>query len=222
MKGTPQDYSNALRVQQQMLLQAHAFEAKSNDQPKRDEYCRLLLLRSSDLIGSVSHFVRSTDITAGQILMRSMLEDLIRILWATQSEANAEHLISHGFDEFKLAFRANLQGGTARVVDGDGNDHSQRYWESGALDRSVKRKSTESMASEAGAMGIYNMFYRFTSLHTHGNLLDLPRTDDPADISALLSGVGAISKSTGHTGIRWLLGRERPTDKELLEILGVH
>src|SRR5690606_18525284 len=103
-----------------------------------------------------------------------------------------------------------------------GVDHSQRFLEEGSLKRVVKKKSIETMASEAGALGLYNMFYRFTSLHTHGNLLDEPRTDDPRDVSAMLSALGAVSKATGHVCIRWLLGRERPSDAELLELLGVH
>jgi len=222
MESTPQDYSKVLKMQSEMLLTASQFPAKSNDQPQRDRYCRLIVLRTSDLLGSASGFVRGADIVAGQILMRSMLEDLIRVLWGTLSEENAQHLVQHGQDEFKNVFRVNLQEGTARVTDTDGLDQSQRFLEEGTLKRVVKKKSVETMAKEAGALGLYNVFYRFASLHTHGNFLDQPRTDDPIDISAMLSALGAISKATGHICIRWLLGRERPSDTELLELLGVH
>ena len=221
MEGTPLDYSKGLKTQSEMLLAASQFTAKSSDQPRRDRYCRLIILRTSDLLGSASYFMRGADIVAGHIIMRSMLEDLIRILWATLSEENADHLVSYGLDEFKTAFRVNLETGTARVTDADGRDHSQRFLKGGKLGRVVKKKSVETMASEAGALGLYNMFYRFASLHTHGNLLDEPRTDDPADICAMLSALGAISKAAGHVGIRWLLGRERPSNTELLELLGV-
>jgi hypothetical protein len=150
-----------------------------------------------------------------------MLEDLIRMLWATLEESNAAHLLALGLDELKRALRANLQGGTAKIKDGDGNDHSDRFMRDGRLSASVKKKTVELMAQEAGAIGLYNMFYRFTSLQAHGNMLDEPRRSDPLDVSAILSGAGAISKATGHVAIRWLLGRERPSDKELLALLGV-
>jgi hypothetical protein len=221
MEGTPQDYAKSLQLQAAMLLEAAEFDPKSDDEPERDRYCRLVLLRTSDLIGTCSLFVEGSHAVAGQIIMRSMLEDLIRILWATLEKTNAEHLMALGLDEQKRALSANLQGGTAQITDSDGNDHSHQFLRSGRLSASVKKKSVESMAQEAGAIGLYNMFYRFTSLQTHGNMLDEPRRSDPLDVSAILSGAGAISKATGHVGIRWLLGRERPSNKELQALLGV-
>jgi hypothetical protein len=221
MEGSPQDYSKGLQLQAAMLLQASSIDAKSGDQPERDRYCRLILARTSDLIGACSLFVEGSYAVAGQIIMRSMLEDLIRILWATLEEANAAHLLAHGLDELKRALRANLQGGTAQIKDREGNDHSHQFVRDGKLSPAVKKKSVELMAQEAEAIGLYNMFYRFTSLQAHGNMLDEPRKSDPLDVSAILSGAGAISKATGHVGVRWLLGRERPSNKELLELLGV-
>jgi hypothetical protein len=150
-----------------------------------------------------------------------MLEDLIKVLWATLAESHAENLSTSGLDQLKRMMRANLQGGTARIMDKDGNDHSARFMKEGKLAPSGKKKTVEAMATEAGAEGLYNMFYRFASMQTHGNSLDRPAPITTADVSAVLSGVGAIAKATGHTSIRWLLGRERPSNKELLDILGV-
>jgi hypothetical protein len=124
-----------------------------------------------------------------------MLEDLIKVLWATLAESHAEKLSTSGLDQLKLMMRANLQGGTARIVDKHGNDHSERFMKEGKLAPSGKKKTVEAMAREAGAEGLYNMFYRFASMQTHGSSLDSPVPIAPADVSAVLSGVGAIAKS---------------------------
>jgi len=150
-----------------------------------------------------------------------MLEDLIKVLWATLAESHAENLSTSGLDQLKLMMRANLQGGTARIIDKHGNDHSERFMRDGKLAPSGKKKTVEAMAKEAGAEGLYNMFYRFASMQTHGNSLNSPVTITPTDVSAVLSGIGAIAKATGHTSIRWLLCRKRPGSKELLDLLGI-
>jgi hypothetical protein len=221
MEGTPQDYGKSLELHAEMLRRASTFEAKAPDQPERDKYCRLVLLRTADLVESCSLFVEAVHVVAGQVLMRSMLEDLIKVLWATLDETNAANLSSLGLDQLKLMMRANLQGGTARIKDHDGNDHSERFLKEGRLSTNGKKKTVESMAKEAGAIGLYNMFYRFASLQTHGNMLDGAHKISAADVSAVLGAVGAIAKATGHISIRWLLGRERPSNEELLNLLGV-
>lgn len=221
MEGTPQGYGVGLAAQAELLRAATKFDAKSSDQPFRDKYARFVLLRTADLVGACALFVKPAYIVAGQVLMRSMLEDLIKVLWATLSESNAESLCSASIGQLKGIMRANIQGGTARITDKQGNDHSAHFLKSGRLASSGKRKSVEAMAKDAGVIGIYDMFYRFASIQTHGNSVDLSVPNAPADVAVVLSGCGAVAKATGHTAIRWLLDRGRPNNKELVELLGV-
>lgn len=220
MRGTPQDYAKSLKLQAEKLLEDSRCSVQSDDHPKRDRYSRCILARTSDLVASCSLFVEGTNAVAGQIIMRSMIEDLIRILWATLDESNAEHLMVLGVDEVKRALRANLQSRAGRVMDREGNDRSEQLLRDSSLSASIKKKTVETMAREAGAIDLYNAFYRFISLQTHGNLLDAPSVTSPLEISAVLSGAGAISKATGHVGVRWLLRRERPNNNELHKVLG--
>ena len=221
MRGTPQEYGAGLVTQAEMLRAASKFDARSSDQPSRDKYVRFTLTRTADLVGACALFVEPTHIVAGEVLMRSMLEDLIKILWATISESNAENLCNASVDQLKSIMRANIEGGTARITDKQGKDHSARFLRSNRLAPSGKKKSVEAMARDAGAIGIYDMFYRFASIQTHGNAVGLTMPNTAGDVLVVLSGVGAVAKATGHTAIRWLLGRERPSNKDLVELLGV-
>lgn len=221
MEGTPQDYGASLATQAEMLRAASKFDARSSDQPIRDKYVRFTLTRTADLVRACALFVEPTHIVAGEVLMRSMLEDLIKILWATISEENAKKLCSSSIDQLKSIMRANIEGGTARITDKQGKDHSARFLKGDTLAPSGKKKSVETMARDAGIVGIYNMFYRFASIQTHGNTVGLTMPNTAADVLIVLSGAGAVAKATGHTAIRWLLGRERPSNKDLVELLGV-
>ncbi|MES2403316.1 MAG: DUF5677 domain-containing protein [Pseudomonadota bacterium] len=221
MEGKPQDYGVGLATQAEMLRAASKFDAKLSDQPIRDKYARFTLTRTADLVGACALFVEPAHIVAGHVLMRSMLEDLIKILWATISESNAEKLCNASIDHLKNIMRANNEGGTARITDKQGKDHSARFLKSDRLAPSGKKKSVEAMARDVGAVGIYDMFYRFASIQTHGNAVGPTTPNTAADVLVVLSGVGAVAKATGHTAIRWLLGRERPSNKDLVELLGV-
>jgi hypothetical protein len=44
---------------------------------------------------------------------------------------------------------------------------TQDFVSSGRAEKSQKRLSLEEMASQGGLLDIYNVFYRFQSMHTH-------------------------------------------------------
>jgi hypothetical protein len=221
MARSPQDLAGVLKFEASTLAQAADIPASNDGQPQRDAYARFILRRISRLAESCAVLSQVEHLDAAQILMRSVLEDFIRLLWAMESEDNAEQLNESGMTQLKLMLKANLEAGTATVKDELGADLGKEVLASGLLKSRFKKKRIEEMAKEAGADGVYNILYRFLSTSAHGNPVqpDVVRGED--DVVAVMSAFGAIGKAAGHAAILWIKHRQQADRAVLLQILGV-
>ena len=73
----------------------------------------------------------------------------------------------------------------------------------------------------AGVAHLYDIFYRFFSVDTHGFG---PRETASAERSQAavvhMQGIGALTLATGHVGVFWLLHRTRVDNESLRLLLG--
>lgn len=220
MGHSPQELAQILEFQRVTLTQASDMPA-SDGHPHRDAYARFMLSRTGSLAGSCALLREPAHLIAAQILLRTVVEDLIRLLWALHSEDRAQELNESGTAQLKVMLTANLQAGSAKVRDKTGRDLSKEVLQSGVLKRKFKTRKIEELAKDAGAEGLYNMLYRFLSTTVHGNPMDNQSIRDANDVAAVMSGLGALAKAIGHSAILWLQERKQPDRETLLRLIGV-
>ena len=187
--------------------------------PEIDQIIRNSLQTGSELMASCAALSTGRHELAINILIRSLIELGLKAHWATLSADNAKHLLSSSKEQVKTIFRANAKTGIARIVDRDGNDFTAEFLASGRASREQNQVSVETMAQQCGLHDIYNVFYRFQSLHAHGNTISERSIETRA---VTLCCVGAFSMFLGHVGVRWLTGRTRPDNEEIRELLGLN
>jgi hypothetical protein len=68
---------------------------------------------------------------------------------------------------------------------------------------------------------LYNIFYRALSLEVHGHQMDSPEISNEELAVMHMQGIGALSRATGHSGVRWLIHRDRTDNETLRKILGL-
>jgi hypothetical protein len=176
--------------------------------------------RCAELTRGAGVLGRERNPVALSILARAVLEDLILILWVTISDTNATELKEAGIAELARMARINLETGKLKIMNRQtGEDATSEFLESERFKNLPKRKSVASRAEDAGVTDLYNIFYRFLSLDTHGHETGRDKSEDTTgQVVMQMQGIGALSKAVGHAGTRWLLHRER-TDNETLRML---
>lgn len=155
---------------------------------------------------------------AVNVLVRSIIELSLKLHWATLSAENAKHLSNLSAEHLKTIFRANAKAGIAKIVDRQGNDFTAEFLSNGHADRGQRQVSLEVMAQQSGLHDIYNLFYRFQSMHTHGNI---DSGSSALTTPGTLGVVGVFSILLGHLGVRWLVHRSRPDNEEIRSLLGL-
>jgi len=192
--------------------------AKDALHPQIDAVVRQMLQAGSELMNSCAMLAQGPHDLAINILLRSVIELAIKAHWATMSADNADSLQNATREQFKTLFKVNAKRGIVRMVDRDGNDHTQSFLNSGRLDKGSQLPSIEVMADRCGLRDLYNVFYRFQSLHTHANDLG---AGSPQTKEATLGAIGIFCILLGHIGVRWLLHRSRPDNEEIRQLLGL-
>jgi hypothetical protein len=181
--------------------------APDNAHPLRDSVVRRMLKTGSELMTSCAALARGPHEQAVNILVRSILEMGMKTHWATMSEDNAGYLAALGKEQLKTIFNANASRGIARIVDAEGRDVTQELTDSGRFKKAQDKISIETMASQSGLADIYNVFYRFLSMHSHAN--DVAASSSETD-PITLNGVGAFSTLLGHVAAeRQRLGSQK-------------
>jgi hypothetical protein len=191
----------------------------------RDEIIRQHLLRSAELVRGAAALGREQNAACLGILARSLLEALISALWIVISTENAKTQQEASVAELSRALKINLQSDKGKVWNShSGEDATEKFLKTDWMKNITKRKSVVDQAAEAGVTDLYNIFYRFLSLETHGhNKMESPEDDDSQELSIIhIQGIGAISRAIGHVGVRWLLHRARTDNESLREVLGLN
>ena len=213
----------SMHEQVDLLLAGSRLEA-STQADLRDEIARQQLCRAAELLRGAAALGAARNSACLGILGRSMLEQLITVLWAIRSTENAQAHQSAGSIELGKALRMNLMAGKAKVWNKHtGEDATAEFLQSEQMQKSSKRKSVEEQAREADVLDLYTVFYRLMSLETHGHH---SVTSDDADSNSLcdmhLHGIGAISRAIGQACVWWLLHRSSPDNQSIRDVLGLN
>jgi hypothetical protein len=196
-----------------------AMDSKDVLHPDIDAFVRQSLRAGSELIASCSCLALGSNELAVNVLTRSIIELSLKAHWATLSSENAKHLLALSTEQIKTIFKVNATTGIARMVDLEGGDFTAEFLLSGSAGRGQKKVSLETMAIQSGLRDIYNVFYRFQSMHTHGNEVSGSAVQTA---SVTLSCVGVFTILLGNIGVRWLVHRSRPDNEEIRALLGLN
>lgn len=211
--------ANDLMLRSGAMAAGAGMDAKDSLHPEIDEFVRQSLKAGSELMRSCASLAHGPHELAVNALVRSIIESSLKMHWATLSSENAKHLFALSAEQMKAIFAVNVKTGIAKIVDREGNDFTSEFLSSGGAARGQKPTSIEVMARQAGLIDLYNVFYRFQSMHAHGN----SASSTSEQTSALaLNCIGEFSVLLGHIGVRWLLHRSRPDNGEIRSLLGVN
>lgn len=210
-----------LRTHSKMLAQASEDEWSDNPSPV-DEPVRSILLRGSEIIRGATDIGLSENPTALGILSRQLLELFISLHWVISAPERAARYAEFSQNEFDRLAQMAMKGGLLSVKSKeDGSDVTDEF-----LSGRSKPKmgvSIEQQARESGILHLYQVFYRFMSLDTHGKSETVVNAAERSELTLVhLQTVGAISQVFGHTAILWLLHRRRITNEKIRELLGLN
>lgn len=208
-----------LKLSSEAMAAGASMPAMNDASAEIDLVMRQSLKTGSELMASCAALASGPHELAVNVLIRSLIELGLKANWATLSTENAKHLLASSKEQVKTIFMANAKTGIARIVDNEGNDLTAEFIASGRAERGQKQFSVETMAKQSGLHDIYNIFYRFQSMHTHGNeTADASLATKPATLCC----VGAFSMFLGHVGVRWLVARCRLDNEEIRDLLGLN
>lgn len=212
----------SLRAHASLLIRSSEMEATGAPDP-RDNFVRQQLRRAAELVSGAAALGAVANPACLGVLSRSLLEQLITVLWSIRSIENVESQSSAGNAQLAKALKMNLQEGTAQVFDRiTGEEVTARY-----LGRKqVKRSSPPSIqqqAKEADVADLYTVFYRFLSLETHGHNESPKEESEIIDLCVIhLQGIGGISRAIGQGCVWWLIHRNWPDKESLRDVLGLN
>lgn len=186
-----------------------------------DAAIRGMLSRSAELLRGAASLGNEMNPTALEVIARALLENLIMILWVQVDAVHPDHLKDAAVAELARMARVNLKAGKARILNRvTGEDATAEFLASDRFKNLPRRMSVEDRAKQAGVEDLYNVFYRSLSMGGHGNSLEAG--DASLELAVMhMQGVGAIALATGHSGVRWLVYRERTDNETLRKLLGL-
>ena len=189
----------------------------------RDLRTRRFLERGSEIVRACAALGQMNNPTAIAILARAHLESLIQLLWVTLSEQNAVDLTESTSEELIRMAKVNMRSGKLSITnEHTGKDETASLLSDERMKTTRPRRSIEACAQAAGVSDLYNVFYRFMSLETHGHKLDGSSGKSDWELTAMhLQSIGGLTQALGHVGVRWLVHRQRPNNEELRGLLGL-
>lgn len=214
------DLVASLKKHAEVLAAAASMDVHGAAPTSMDAAIRGMLSRSAELLQGAASLGSDGNPTALEVIARALLENLIMILWVQVDAAHPDHLKEAAVAELARMARVNLKTGTARIVNREtGEDATAEFLASDRFKNLARRMSVEDRAKQAGVEDLYNIFYRSLSMGVHGH--SLRGSDASLEITVMhMQGVGAIALATGHSGVRWLVHRERTDNETLRRLLG--
>lgn len=145
----------SLKVQAEVLIQASEIEA-GECPDVRDEFTRQQLRRASELVKGAVALGSIENAACLGILSRSVLEQLITVLWGIRSVENAVSQTAAGPAELAKALRMNLKEGTAKIFDREtGEDVTAQYRARAGQTESAKQVGSGSGKGSRGAGSLH-------------------------------------------------------------------
>lgn len=214
------DLVASLKKHAEVLAAAASMDVHGAAPTSMDAAIRGILSRSAELLQGAASLGSDGNPTALEVIARALLENLITILWVQVDAAHPDHLKEASVAELARMARVNLKTGTARIVNREtGEDATAEFLASDRFKNLARRMSVEDRAKQAGVEDLYNIFYRSLSMGVHGH--NLRGGDASLELTVMqMQGVGAIALATGHSGVRWLVHRERTDNETLRRLLG--
>lgn len=221
---TPPDKADlvaSLKKHAEVLAAAASMDVNGAAPTDMDVAVRGLLSRSSELLRGAASLGSDENPTALEVIARALLENLITILWVQIDAAHPDHLKAATVAELARMARVNLRGGKARIVNREtGEDATAEFLAGDTFKNLPRRMSVEDRAKQAGVEDLYNVFYRSLSMGVHGH--SLSGSDSSLELTVMhMRGVGAIGLATGHSGVCWLVHRERTDNETLRKLVGL-
>ena len=215
------DLVASLKKHVEVLAAAASMNANGDAPTDMDAAVREMLSRSSELLRGAASLGNDGNPIALEVIGRALLENLITILWVQVDAAHPDHLSKAAVAELARMARVNLKAGKARIVNREtGEDSTAEFLASDRFKNLPRRMSVEERAKQAGVEDLYNIFYRSLSMGVHGH--SLGGGDTSLELTVMhMQGVGAIALATGHSGVRWLVHRERTDNETLRKLLGL-
>jgi hypothetical protein len=136
----------------------------------RDDEARKILGRTAEVIRGVIALGRERNVVTLTIVLRTILENLIVLLWVLVSEENAQQQSMAGLAEMRRIARINLEKGNMKIRSTEtGEDATAEFLASGSL-KGGSSKNLDQCAREADVSSLYDAFYRPLSMavHAHG------------------------------------------------------
>jgi hypothetical protein len=134
-------------------------------------------------LGEAAFRVRDLPIPLDSI-MRILCDDLIRMSWVSQSEANASEYVKTTTSELAKMARANIEKGFARIVHSPTGKNASAEFLPTLAAYVVKGKPIGQIAAECGLEKVYNIPFRAGSLSIHGNTFPLTADLDDSERGA--------------------------------------
>ena len=220
-KATAQDYADGLAEHAKRLAVVATLEGKG-EPCTRDVEVRKIAARCGELVRGASVLGAQGNGVALAVIGRTMVESLILVLWVCVSEENATHQSQAGLAEFTRVARINLEQGKLKIRSREtGADETADFLKSERFKKLPAPKKVIDQATEAGVEDLYQVFYRFMSLATHGHDMLGGEEDPEAGLTVDLQAIGAMCVAIGHVSMKWLLGRVRTDNEALREVLGI-
>jgi hypothetical protein len=220
-QATVQDYADGLAEHAKRLGVVATLEGKG-EPCARDAEVRNIARRCGELVRGASALGAQENGIALAVIGRTMVESLILILWVCVSEENAIHQSQAGLAEFTRVARINLEQGKLKIRSREtGADETAEFLKSERFKKLAAPKKVIDQAAEAGVEDLYQVFYRFMSLATHGHDLVGDEEDPRAALIVDLQAIGAMCVAVGHVSVKWLLGRVRTDNEALRQVLGI-
>ncbi len=215
------DLVASLKKHAEVLTAAASMDVNRVAPTDMDAAVRGMLSRSSELLRGAASLGNDVNPIALEVIARALLENLITILWVQVDAAHPDHLKKAAVAEIARMARVNLKAGKARVMNREtGEDSTAEFLASDRFKNLPRRMSVEDRAKLAGVEDLYNIFYRSLSMGVHGHSLGGGDTSLEHTVMHM-QGVGAIALATGHSGVRWLVHRERTDNETLRKLLGL-
>ncbi|MCC4118644.1 DUF5677 domain-containing protein [Aromatoleum toluclasticum] len=215
------DLVASLKKHAEVLAAAASMDVNGAAPTDMDAAVREMLSRSSELLRGAASLGNDGNPIALEVIARALLENMITILWVQVDAAHPQHLKNAAVAELTRMIRVNLKAGNARVMNREtGADSTAEFLASDGFKNLPRRMSVEDRAKQAGVEDLYNIFYRSLSMGVHGHSLE--GGDTSLELTVMhMQGVGAIALATGHSGVRWLVHRERTDNETLRKLLGL-
>ena len=219
--ATAQDYAEGLVEHAKRLAVVASWEGKG-EACARDVEVKQIVGRCAELVRGASALAAQKNQVAVAVIGRTMVESLILILWVCVSEENAIQQSQAGLAEFTRVARINLEQGHLKIRNREnGEDATAEFLKTDKFKNLPKQKKVIDQATEAGVEDLYQVFYRFMSLATHGHDMIGNDEDPEAGLIVDLQAIGAMCKGVGNVGENWLLGRVRTDNEALRQVLGI-